>query len=157
MKVARRRFSLRPGLIVNDTECPFLGSKRSVCSSKCPRTCGSIATQGNKTVLVLDGQAEANGTARLFVLGEGPFRVRRRGETRRVEAETWHRPRRSLRPDAKATVQIAQRAIAPPTVSWSAPIGAKLAFTPAIKRGGLGNDITMDAQPSVRQVGVQAT
>ena len=40
-------------------------------------------------------------------------RVRWRGETRRVETETWHRPRRSLRPEAKATVQIAQRAIRP--------------------------------------------
>ena len=39
-------------------------------------------------------------------------RVRRRGETRRVEAETWRRVRRSLKPDGKATVQVAQRAIA---------------------------------------------
>ena len=93
----------------------------------------------------------------MFVTREDEVRVRRRGETRRVETETWHRPRRSLRPEAKATLQIAQRAIAPPTVSWSAPVGAKLALTSTIKRGGFGNYITMDAQLSVRQVGVQAT
>ena len=82
------------------------------------------AAHGNKTVLVLDGQTEANEVAKLFVSREDEVRVRRRGETHRVEAETWTRPRRSLRPDAKATVQIAQRAIAPPTVSWFAPVGA---------------------------------
>ena len=70
VKVARRCVSLRPGLIVNDTECPFLVSNRSVGSSKCPRTYGSIATQGNKTVLVLDGQAEANVAAKFFVSRE---------------------------------------------------------------------------------------
>ena len=43
---------------------------------------------------------------------EDEVRVRRRGETRRVEAETWRRVRRSLKPDGKATVQVAQRAIA---------------------------------------------
>ena len=42
--------------------------------------------KNTKTVLVLANQAEANGAAKLFVLGEGPFRVRRRGENRRVEA-----------------------------------------------------------------------
>ena len=41
--------------------------------------------KNTKTVLVLANQAEANGAAQLFVLGEGPFRVRRRGETRRVK------------------------------------------------------------------------
>ena len=40
-------------------------------------------------------------------------RDRRRGETHRVEAEPWQRARRSLKPDGKATVQIAQRAIRP--------------------------------------------
>ena len=94
--------------------------------SKHGSSAAPIAAQGNKTVLVLDGQAEANGAARFFVSREDEVRVRRRGETRRVEAETWHRPRRSLRPEAKATLQIAQRAIAPPTVSWFAPVGANL-------------------------------
>ena len=51
-------------------------------------------------------------------------RVRRRGETHRVEAEPWHRPRRSLRPEAKATLQIAQRAIAPRAGLVVAPVGA---------------------------------
>ena len=97
-----------------------------------------LATQDRSSLrpfFSYSSHAEVNGVAKLFVLGGGPFRVRRRGETRRVEAETWRRARRSLKPDGKSTVQVAQRAIAPPTVSWSAPVGAKLAFTPTIKRG----------------------
>ena len=82
--------------------------------------------KNTKTVLFLRNQKQSNEGAKLFVFREDEVRVRRRGETRRVEAETWHQPRRSLRPDAKATIQIAQRAIAPPTVSWSAPVGANL-------------------------------
>ena len=58
----------------------------SVSSSKCPRTCGSIETKNTKTVLVLDGQAEANVAAKFFVSREDEVRVRRRGKTRRVEA-----------------------------------------------------------------------
>ena len=46
-----------------------------------------IASHGNKTVLVLDGQAEANGAAKLFVFREDEVRVRQRGETRMGEAE----------------------------------------------------------------------
>ena len=38
-----------------------------------------------KTVLVLDGQAEANVAARFFVSREDEVRVRRRGEARRVK------------------------------------------------------------------------
>ena len=43
----------------------------------------SRPAQRNKTVLLLDGQAEANGTANFFVFREDEVRVRRRGETRR--------------------------------------------------------------------------
>ena len=75
--------------------------------------------KNTKIVLVLDGQSEANVAAKLFVSREDEVCVRRRGETRRAEVEPWHRPRRSLKPNAKATLQIAQRAIAPPTGLWS--------------------------------------
>ena len=62
----------------------------------------------------------------MFVSREGEVRVRRRGETRRVETETWRRARRSLKPDGKATLQNRATRDCPADGFVVAPIGANL-------------------------------
>ena len=61
---------------------------------------------------------------------EDEVRVRRRGKTRKVEAEPWRRAKRSLKPDGKSTVQVAQRAIASRDEFVVASAGANLRSHP---------------------------
>ena len=113
-----------------------------------PRRCGKQFSRTNRVTRQQDRSSlvevkrKPNVAAKLFVSREDERLCPAAGQNPQGEAETWRRARRSLKPDGKATVQIAQRAIRPPTGSWRAPVGAKLAHTSTIKRSSLATHFT---------------